>query len=169
MNNKFDAAFAIVLGEEGGYVNDPKDPGGETKYGVTAKTLQNAISAELLPPGTLVKDLTVEQAKTLYNAFYWEKIKGDSLPWPLCLFIFDSAVNQGTDAAIKILQKTVGVAQDGIFGIQTQQAALKFTERDAAEFMARRAMRYFGTRNFDIYGVGWLTRLFEVTTKGAKQ
>jgi len=168
MKNDFDKAFAIIVGEEGGYSNDPRDPGGETNYGVTKSTLLSAIEAGLLPVGTTVKGLTIEQAKIVYNAFYWVKIKGDILPWPLCLFIFDSAINQGVDSAIKLLQKTVGTAQDGIFGIQTQNAAAKFSQFDCAEFMANRALRYMGTRNFDVYGRGWLIRLFEVTMKGMK-
>lgn len=168
MQNNFDKAFEIVVGEEGGYVNDPKDPGGETNYGVTAAVLSSAVKQGILPPGTTVKGLTKDQAKIVYKALYWTKIKGDMLPWPLCLFVFDSAINQGVDAAIKLLQKTIGVAQDGILGIQTMQAVSKFDQFDTAKFMAARALRYTGTRNFDTYGLNWFTRLFDVTMKGVQ-
>jgi lysozyme family protein len=172
MINDFEKAISIVLEEEGGYVNDPKDPGGETNYGITTKVLQRAIAEGLLPT-VAVKDLTPFHAKIIYKAWYWDTIKGDQLPWPLCLFVLDASVNQGCDAASgfatqKMLQKVCGVPQDGILGTQTTQAASKGGAFMCQQFMARRALRYTGSRNFDLYGAGWLTRLFSVTMKGAK-
>lgn len=160
MIGDFDKAFVIIVGEEGGYVSPEQaiakgDSGGETNFGIAKKFY----------PNLDIKNLTLDQAKAIYNADYWVKIKGDQLPWPLCLFIFDSAINQGTDAAIKLLQKTIGVAQDGIFGVQTVAAASKFKQFKCAQFMAARALRYTGTRGFDTEGMGWLTRLFDVTMK----
>ena len=90
----FDKAFEHVLGIEGGYVNDPKDPGGETKYGLCKRSY----------PTVDIKALTIEQAKAIYKRDYWDKVKGDDLPFPLNLFMFDAAVNQGVDPAIKMLQ-----------------------------------------------------------------
>jgi lysozyme family protein len=160
MQGDFDKAFAIIVGEEGGYVSPEqaaasKDPGGETNFGICKRDY----------PDLDIKNLTMDQAKAIYNSKYWALIKGDQLPWPLCLFIFDSAINQGPDAAIKLLQKTVGVAQDGIFGVQTLAAAVKFSQWQCASFMAKRALRYTGTRGFDVNGDGWFTRLFDVTMK----
>lgn len=150
----FDSALRVVLANEGGYSNNPSDPGGETNYGICKRDY----------PNMDIKNLTVEQAGIIYRAQYWDKIKGDSLPYPLALFVFDAAVNQGVDAAIKMLQKAVGVVQDGILGTQTLDAIHHADQKYlSAKFMATRAMRYIGTRNFDQFGTGWMTRLFTTT------
>jgi len=150
----FDRAFEIIVGAEGGYVNDPKDPGGETKYGVCKRSY----------PDLDIKNLTLGQAKAIYKRDFWDAVKGDQLPSKLNILVFDSAVNQGVGAAAKMLQAALGVAQDGILGRDTMTAIAK---RDLTEtcamFMAGRALRYTGTRNFDLYGKGWFKRLFAVT------
>lgn len=168
MQTDFDKALAILFGEEGGYGADPKDPGnwtggkpgvGElkgTKFGISAKSY----------PNLDIKNLTKDQAKSIYKPDFWDKVRGDQVPWPLCLFMFDSAVNQGPKTAIMILQKSLDLPQDGIFGVQTLQSAARANRFLCAKFMARRAMRYTGDRNFDLYGNDWLTRLFDVTMKG---
>lgn len=151
--SEFDKAFDAVVGIEGGYVNDPKDPGGETKYGICKRSY----------PNEDIKNLTSERAKLLYKRDYWDAAKCDQLPTPLNLFVFDAAVNQGVAPAIKTLQKTLNVVQDGILGQQTIAAAQVMHTDAVALFMADRALRYTGTRNFDLYGRGWLKRLFLIS------
>lgn len=152
MSQNFDRAFATIVGQEGGYVNDPKDPGGETKYGVSKRSY----------PNEDIKNLTLARAKELYERDFWNAVKGDELPWPLALYVFDAAVNQGP-VAITLLQKALGVKQDGVFGAATRKALATADQRHVCPlFMADRALRYTGTRNFDIYGRGWLKRLFDV-------
>lgn len=146
----FDKAFEHVIGIEGGYVNDPKDPGGETKYGISKRSY----------PNEDIKNLNIERAKIIYRIDYWNKIKGDELPYPLNMFVFDAAVNQGVDPAIDMLQKTLGVARDGILGVATIKAAQEARGQAMSMYLADRALRYTGTRNFDQYGRGWLRRLF---------
>ena len=154
----FDKAFEHVVGVEGGYVNDPRDPGGETIYGITRRDHPDAW-ANGRP--------TLEQAKVIYQRLYWDAVKADALPWPLSLFVFDAAVNQGASTAIKLLQKTLGTVQDGVLGNNTLAAIRK---ADATElctmFMSDRALRYTGTRNFDVYGRGWFKRLFKIAMEG---
>lgn len=162
-NGCFEKAVEVILREEGGYVNDPKDPGGETNFGISKRQF----------PMVDVRDLTREQAADIYYAHYWRPIRGDKLPWPLALFVFDAAVNQGCDAAAgfaaqKMLQKALGVAQDGVMGPATMAAVNAARPFHAAKFMAIRAQRYQGTRNFDKYGEGWLTRLFRVAMESGK-
>lgn len=148
----FDKCFASVVGLEGGYLNDPKDPGGETKYGISKRA----------HPTEDIGSMTLERAKEIYRRGYWEPVRGDLIPAPLNAYVFDAAVNQGTDAAVRMLQKVLGVAQDGIFGLGTQKRVQTAGKEQAALFMAERALRYYGTRNFDLYGRGWLKRLFIV-------
>lgn len=153
MTEHFDRAFELVVGLEGGYTNDPRDPGGETKYGLSKRA----------NPDLDIKNLTLDQAKAAYAERYWTPARCDELPWPLGLYVFDAAVNQGGGAEILMLQRAAGVAQDGILGVGTMKA---ITSADPDElcnlFMAIRALRYTGTRNFDIYGRGWFKRLFSV-------
>lgn len=168
MNNFYKAA-AIIFREEAGFTDDPNDPGnwtgghvgvGEmkgTKFGISAAQY----------PHLDIKNLTVEGAADIYRPDYWDICKCDEMPWPLCLFVFDAAVNQGCDAKVgfatqKMLQRALDVPQDGILGPRTMAAVRNSRPWHAARFMAFRAMRYQGTRNFDRYGEGWLVRLFRV-------
>ena len=147
--SEFDKAFEHVIGLEGGYVNDPDDPGGETKYGICKRSYQSVDIAKL----------TIEDAKAIYKRDYWDMVKGDDLPEPLSMFVFDCAVNQGVPVAIRLLQKTLNVVQDGILGRVTLGAAARMTRHDMAEFLAYRQLRYTGTRHFDKFGFNWFRRV----------
>lgn len=146
----FDKAFEHVVGLEGGYVNDPQDPGGETKYGISKRQY----------PLEDIKNLSLERAKIIYRMDYWNKIQGDGLPYPTNMLVFDAAVNQGVTPAVIMLQKTLGVPEDGTVGPLTIKAAQEQRGSMISEYLACRALRYVGTNNFDRYGKGWLRRLF---------
>ena len=148
----FNQCFEKIILAEGGYINDSTDPGGETNFGISKRAY----------PNVDIKNITLEQAKLIYKNDYWDKVRGDEITYPLNLFIFDCAVNQGVSVAITLLQKSAGVPQDGILGIQTLNS-IKKTAGIETSFMANRALRYTGTRNFDKYGYGWLKRIFKIT------
>lgn len=165
----FDDAFAILIGEEGGYSADPRDPGNWTGGNVNSGVLKGTkfgIAAHVYPHLDIV-NLTVPQAKDIYRRDYWDKVRGDDLPWPLALYVFDAAVNQGPVVAIMLMQDALGVQSDGAIGPVTLAAAKTATTRRMDKFMALRARRYANTRNFDTFGTGWLTRLFSVARQGA--
>ena len=157
MTAKFDKCVAHILKAEGGYVNDPLDPGGETKYGISKRAY----------PEVDIASLTLDQAKAIYERDYWNPVQGDDVSWPLCLFVFDSAVNQGTHAAILMMQKALGTNDDGILGPETLKLAVAARQWHAAKFMALRAKRYTATANSDVYGEGWLIRLFTIAMEAA--
>jgi lysozyme family protein len=161
----YDKAFSIVVGEEGGYVNNPSDPGGETNWGITWPTLKQAISLKIVPADTTIKSLTADQAKLIYKSLYWDEVKGDQIAYPLDVCVFDSAVNQGIQPAIKMMQRALDTAQDGVLGVGTLALAAKARVWHAARFMAYRDMRYHSTKNFDKFGEGWLIRIFQVAFK----
>ncbi len=147
----FNRAFEIVIGIEGGYSNDPKDRGGETKYGISKRAY----------PYLDIPSLTLDDAKRIYRRDYWEFVAGDALPWPLNCFVFDAAVNQGVSPAIRLLQTALGVDDDGVIGPQTISAVGKFPLSEVcALYLALRGMRYSSTAAFERYGKGWLKRLF---------
>jgi len=84
--------------KDGGYTNDPRDPGGETKYGISKRA----------HPNEDIKNLTPERALEIYQKEYWEPIAGDNLPIPYCVVAFDSAVNCGVSRANNWIRTTKG-------------------------------------------------------------
>lgn len=158
MSANFDKAFAMIVSAEGGYSNNPTDPGGETKFGISKRAY----------PNEDIANMTLARAKEIYGKDFWQAAHGDDLPWPLALFVFDAAVNQGLPAAVMLLQKSLGIAQDGSFGSRTQKAIASADGKELCSlFMADRALRYTGTRNFDTFGRGWLKRLFKTTMEAS--
>lgn len=156
----FDRAFDLVVGIEGGYSNDPLDPGHETIYGITRRD-----HPDLWANGRP----TIDQAKGRYRERYWDLCRCGELPWPLSLLLFDAAVNQGPGPAVQMLQRALRVVQDGRIGAQTLNAARRSDLADLVpRYLARRALRYMGTANFDHFGEGWLWRLFRLTGEAAR-
>ncbi len=98
----FEQAFQITLGHEGNYVNDPDDPGGETKYGVSKRSY----------PDVDIASLTIEQAKAIYKKDYWEKQSCHLMEdWPdVAIEIFDTSVNMGVGRGGKIFQEALNLA-----------------------------------------------------------
>lgn len=152
--NSFDVALNLLIAAEGGAVEDPRDPGGATELGI-------AVASH--PQAHADGRVTIDEARDIYRQNYWFAARCNELSWPLAAFVFDAAVNQGVPAAVRMLQKAAGVAQDGVFGRKTMAAVANADQKElAALFMSERALRYYGTRNFDIYGRGWLKRMFKL-------
>jgi len=109
----FNIASAIVK-REGGYVNDPHDPGGATKYGVTIGTMRS-LGLDLDRDGDVdtrdVQLLTVDQATQIFIRHYFEKPKIAQLPECLHATVFDMQVNSGSNA-VKILQRMCNLIPD---------------------------------------------------------
>ena len=147
----FEKALRHVLRWEGGYVHDPRDPGGETKYGISKRSF----------PGLEIASLTQEDAERIYRANYWDRCRCDELSGPIAIMLFDGAVNQGAGATVRCLQQALGnVVVDGLIGPQTIGAANKAdVEELLLNFFALRAKRYGRSKNFDFFGFGWMRRL----------
>ncbi len=116
----FEEAVKDVLKHEGGYVNDPVDPGGETNMGISKKAY----------PYLNIKELTVQDVKDIYYKDYWLKGQCPKLPSELQHIYFDMVVNMGKSRAVRVLQaaicgKGMKIAIDGGIGPQTIQASLK--------------------------------------------
>ena len=151
----FERAVDIILDLEGGYVDDPHDPGGRTNWGISQAAY----------PDMDIANLTREQAKTLYRQDYWKPCKCDLMPWPWSLFVFDCAVNQGVKTAIRVLQRTLGVKDDGSIGPVTLAAVERAGSDRALRYMVARLMRYEALAGWDRYGNGWSYRLFKVVSE----
>lgn len=144
--------YSIIDELEGGYVDDPKDPGGETKYGISKRAF----------PNEDIKNLTKHRAYELYKEFYWDKVKADTLPYPLNMLVFDFAVNSGPVRAIQVLQMILKVTQDGIIGPRTiaaaQKAPLKHT---CARYLTARSF-FLASLNKPHYIEGWSNRIMKL-------
>lgn len=100
MNTVFDRAFHELIGIEGGYVNDPLDKGGETKYGISKRAF----------PHVDIKNLTLSHAKAIYKVNYWNRLSLDNIDDPsIKTELFDTAVNMGTGIASRMLQRALNL------------------------------------------------------------
>lgn len=146
----FDTAFERLLGHEGGYVNNPADPGGETKFGISKRTY----------PAEDIKTLTVERAKQIYAKDFWGPAGCDAVPDGIKFDLFDMAVNAGVKRAISALQASVGETQDGVLGPLTLQAVQSANPlRLVARFNGYRLAHMAGLSNWPAFGRGWANRI----------
>jgi lysozyme family protein len=126
----FPGALAFVLAREGGYVNDPRDPGGATNQGITQATYDRWRRAHQQPERP-VGGIAEDEVRAIYEAEYWRAGHCPDLPWPLQLVHFDASVNHGVEQAAKFLQRAVGVTADGQIGPQTMAAVAALSPGDA--------------------------------------
>ena len=158
MLKTFEEIIEVVLHHEGGYVNDPKDPGGETNFGIAKRS----------NPDVDIKNLTKAEATFIYKTEYWDKNKVESLPEELWHIYFDCCVNMGKSRAVKILQqaangKGAGLKVDGGLGPMTI-GALKGVELERVRAYRIKYYADLVTRKPDLekFYFGWFRRGLEV-------
>lgn len=146
----FDEAFDVVIGHEGGYVNNPADPGGATKYGISKRQY----------PHLDIEHLTLDQARAIYLRDYWGPGGCDTVPEPIRLHLFDAAVHSGPKAAVKLLQHAVGEVEDGILGPRTLAAVNSMpAPRLVARLCGARLALLAGLPTWAAFGRGWARRI----------
>lgn len=164
MNAIFDKAFELVVGHEGGFGNDRADRGNWTGGAVNAGKLKGTkygISAAAYPDLDII-NISLEHAKAIYWKDYWLPAGCNNLPVGLSYILFDACVNHGVSRGVKFLQKTVGTAQDGVFGNKTLAAVLKSDlNKVLAEYCVNRMLFYTDISTFGRYKVGWTRRAFQ--------
>lgn len=143
-------AFQTLLESEGGYVNDKRDSGGETKYGISKRAY----------PDVDIEALTLWQAEEIYHKDYWLRCKCDLLPDYLSIAVFDYAVNSGVSKAAKSLQKVLGVTADGKIGNQTIGAANTQPPHKVLDaYLEERLNFMMSLKGWKYYGNGWGKRI----------
>jgi len=146
----FDSAFAALIGHEGGHVDHPNDPGGETKYGISKRSY----------PEVNIAALTLDDAKAIYRRDYWNRVKADELPSELRFPLFDGAVNAGVAQSIKWLQRAAGVRDDGVIGPITLAAiASSNPHQIASKFLGQRLKHMTELKHWGQFGRGWARRI----------
>lgn len=146
----FPIAIERILSHEGGYVNDPLDPGGETQWGISKRSY----------PHLDIKALTRDEAKLLYERDFWRAVAAAStLDDAMRYQLLDAAVNHGMGNAVRLYQGAVGAAKDGHWGPQSQAALDAMDVRDVhLLFIAERLEFWAALKSFDRFGRGWTRR-----------
>lgn len=149
----FDSAFDALIGHEGDYSFHPSDPGGETRFGVTARV------ARADGYQGAMRDLPRDRAKSIYRRQYWDAVQADQLPAALRFDVFDAAVNSGTKQAALWLQRTVGAQPDGVIGAKTIAAARGADAGAPARFNGARLQFMTDLPTWPSFGKGWARRI----------
>ena len=154
MSLSFHQMFDRLIGHEGGYVNDPRDPGGETNWGITKRTAQaNGYIGPMI-------SMTRDEAFEIYRRAFWLRYQCDKMPEAVAFQFFDAAVNHGFGNASRMLQRAVGVADDGVIGSRTIAAIKQTAISDVImRLNAERLEFYCKLDNFTSFGKGWVRRV----------
>ena len=158
----FDKAFERLIGHEGGYSSDRKDPGNwtggkagvgkliGTKFGLAANTY----------PNLDIKNLTLSQAKEIYKKDWWDKLGADQLHASVVYQLWDFAVNAGRSRAVKELQQVANVSDDGIIGPKTISAVNAMNVNDVLLLLASERLKFYTSLStWATYGKGWTNRV----------
>ena len=149
---QFERCLVHILAHEGGYSVNPRDPGGETKYGISKRAY----------PEINIASLTIERAKEIYKADYWRPLSADDLPAGVALQAFDFGVNAGVSRSAKLLQRIAGVPEDGKVGPKTIAAIGKMEPSQViSRFTAGRMDHYRALSAWSTFGKGWTRRTLE--------
>lgn len=170
MKLTFEQAFDRLIGHEGKFTDDKNDRGNwttgiigkgilkGTKYGISAMTY----------PDFDIKNLTLDQAKDIYKRDWWDKLNADNLDPAIVFQVWDFAINAGMGTAKRKLQKSVGMAEDGIIGPLTIKAIQKADLNDVLmKFNAERLNHYTSLSTWPRYGKGWTLRVAQQLNYGA--
>ena len=158
MVDKFDIIIQKVLESEGGYVNDPHDPGGETNYGISKRAF----------PDVDIAKLTKADAKSIYRKDYWKPSRADELPDNIIYIYFDMVINMGLSAAVKVLQKAVNSKKKGRLKVDGRVGpnTIKHSKGlEAKRLRAYRSLRYaeliMKRPSLERFYYGWFRRTLE--------
>ena len=161
MADAFDTCLAFTLRAEGGYVDNPADPGGATNMGITLATYREWSDNPDLGAAQ-VQDMSVRIARAIYRSLYWNPLRADALPVGVDLSVFDMGVNAGNWRSARLLQRAIGFTGDevdGCVGPETLGAAANYDPRTLVNDLAdRQADFYKSLTDFDTFGAGWLNR-----------
>jgi lysozyme family protein len=167
----FAAWLKLELTFEGGRVDDPQDPGGRTAFGVTARVYNGYRKKRGLPLRDVFL-IEAQEIKDIYDAGYWDKVRGDELPDGLDIVVADGAINSGVGQSVKWLQRALGEGYrgrvDGIMGDTTVAAAKGVDDVDKliADVLARRMAFLRSLKTFKRFGRGWTSRVDQLRKIG---
>ena len=157
MTGNFKNCLELVLKSEGGFVNNPQDPGGMTNLGITKKSLEEWLGHDV--DEKFMRKLTPEMAAPFYEQKYWRACYGEVLPRGLDFVVFSFAVNAGPGRSVKLLQQAIGCLSDGVIGSRTRELISNSNIATLiVKFSEARRDYYRALKTFPIFGKGWLAR-----------
>jgi lysozyme family protein len=161
MTGNFDKVLALVLKDEGGFSNNPKDPGGMTNLGVTKSVWEAFVGHEV--DEAAMRALTPGVVAPLYRQNYWNRVHGDELPAGVDYAVMDFAVNSGPSRAAKTLQRACGVQDDGAIGPQTMKAVNAADPITLIDTVCDQRLTFLQSLDtFVTFGKGWTDRVQRV-------
>ena len=156
MSKNFQKSLKRVLKHEGGYVNHPSDPGGETNFGITKST------ARSYGYHGSMRTIPMTVVEKIYKSQYWDAMSCENFDFALAYQLFEAAVNHGLLNARKILQRTIKVKDDGIIGAVSLAAIRQLDTADLVQmFNAERISFYTRISTFPTFGRGWMNRMVD--------
>jgi len=169
MRDNLDECLTLIFGSEGGYVNHPKDPGGATKYGITAATLGAHRGLGRAATPNEVKALSLAEATRILEAQYARSIRFDDLPAGIDYAVLDFAVNSGPAQAAKTLQRALGVNPDGVIGERTIEAIMNRQQPTLINLYCDERLVFLKKlKTWSTFGKGWSRRVSEVRAGAIK-
>jgi len=161
VKENFPQCFALVLKNEGGYVDNEKDPGGATNLGCTKATWEAWVGHSVTKDD--IKALMPKDVMPLYKAKYWDTINGDNLPEGVDYAVFDFAINSGPSRAAKALQSVLNTNPDGQIGPTTLRALETANAREVATAVCEARLAFLQSLStYGTFGKGWSRRVSEV-------
>ncbi len=161
MRANFQPSLTRIRVYEGGKVNNPRDPGGKTNYGITQRTYNAWRRAQNLGNAD-VYAISLTEVAEIYKKEYWDRIDGDLLPSGLDLAVFDGAVNSGVGTSILWLQGALGISMDGSIGAKTLAAIPDDYEHIIDDMLQRRLGSLERLKTYPEFGRGWHARISNV-------
>lgn len=154
MMDRFNQFIEQIFKNEGGYVNHPSDPGGETNYGITKRTaVAYGYKGDMkLLPKAIAKEIYLEE--------YWERYHCEQYPYKTSFMVFDAYVNHSPKTVNRMIQRALGVADDGILGAKSRKAINDHSDLTLFDrFTAERLKQYTTSSKFPTFGRGWVNRI----------
>ena len=167
MISNWDNAFAAVMKSEGGFTDDPRDPGnhlpdgrpGCTNLGVTQRAWELYVGRQVTRDE--MRALNLEMVSPFYKIKYWNPVKGDQLPRGIDYLCFDLSVNAGPARAAFTLQQALGITADGVIGPQTVNTAAFADAPALAQKFTDVKIAFYKSLKNPTYERGWINRANE--------
>jgi lysozyme family protein len=164
VKQNYTQAINWLLAHESGYSNHPSDNGGATNWGITHITLGRWRKKPVTARD--VFELSVDEAKQIYKAWFWDELNCDGLPSGMDYAVFDFGVNAGPKRSAKLLQRLLRTTADGEIGPNTLKLAAKANRADLiSRFTAQRLEYHMGLADWPVFGKGWKRRILDVNAK----
>lgn len=159
--DQFDRCVGVTLTQEGGFCDTPNDPGGATNFGITLATLQQTRGTAVTADD--VRTMGRDEAVEIYRAHYWLPARCGDMPAGVDLMVFDFGVNAGPHTAVKLVQRLVGVKDDGSVGPATLGALARADRKTLINAFARARLDYYrALPTWPSFGTGWARRVSQV-------